>query len=200
MVRTTAAATAEIIFDFLHDWNVALDQLLATYLLTGIVTDTRSFSTSNTTPRVLEVSSDLVKAGASLIEINERYYRRKRLATLRLWGRMLDRMQLDGNLVWSVNTLDMRRVCGAGSDNGDGLVNLLATVREAMAAIVFIEKEGGRIEVSIRSRPSVDISPIAVHFGGGGHPQAAGAVLNGSLEQVIPRVLSKARETLDSEY
>jgi phosphoesterase RecJ-like protein len=197
VVRTDAAATAEIIFDLLGVWNVTLDLLLATYLLTGIVTDTRSFSTSNTTPRTLEISSELVAAGASLIEINEQYYKRKGVETLRLWGQMLSQMQLDGRLVWSVNTLEMRQECNAHSDNGDGIVNLLATVREAQAAIVFKESQGDKVEISMRSRPGVDISPIAVHFGGGGHPQAAGAMVSGSLDQVIPSVLAKTREVLE---
>ncbi len=198
VVRSDAAATAEIIFDLLCAWNVPLDQLLATYLLTGIVTDTRSFSTSNTTPRTLEISSELVAAGASLLDINEQYYRRKGADTLRLWGRVLSRMQLEGPLVWSVNTLKMRRECQSNSDNGDGIVNLLVTVREAQAAIIFKEIDAGKVEISIRSRPGVDISPLAVYFGGGGHPQAAGAMVSGSLEQVMPSVLSKAREMLDS--
>jgi phosphoesterase RecJ-like protein len=196
LVRSDAAATAEIVFDLLRTLKLEMDQLLATYLLTGLVTDTRSFSTSNTTPRALEISSELVVAGASLTEINENYYRRKGVETLRLWGQMLNRMQLDGSLVWSVNTLEMRADCGADSDDGDGIVNLLASVREAAAAIVFKENEGNQIEISIRSRPGVDISSIAVHFGGGGHPQAAGAIVNGSLQQVVPRVLSKAREVV----
>ena len=196
LVRSDAAATAEIIFDLLIAWKVEVDPPLATYLLTGIVTDTRSFSTSNTTPRSLEVSSELVASGASLIDINEHYYRSKGVETLRLWGQMLNRMQLDGHLVWSVNTLEMREDCRADSDDGDGIVNLLASVREAVAAIVFKENEGGQIEISIRSRPGVDISSVAVHFGGGGHPQAAGAVVNGTLEQVVPGVLSKAREVV----
>jgi len=196
LVRSDAAATAEIIFDLLAVWKVEVDQPLATYLLTGIVTDTRSFSTSNTTPRALEVSSELVACGASLIDINEHYYRSKGVETLRLWGQMLNRMQMDDHLVWSVNTLEMREDCRADSDDGDGIVNLLASVREAVAAIVFKENEGGQIEVSIRSRPGVDVSSVAVHFGGGGHPQAAGAVVNGTLEQVVPRVLSKAREVV----
>jgi phosphoesterase RecJ-like protein len=196
LVRSDAAATAEIVFDLLRALKLEMDQLLATYLLTGLVTDTRSFSTSNTTPRALEISSELVAAGASLTEINENYYRRKGVETLRLWGLMLNRMQLDGSLVWSVNTLEMRADCGADSDDGDGIVNLLASVREAAAAIVFKENEGNQIEISIRSRPGVDISSVAVHFGGGGHPQAAGALVNGSLEQVVPCVLSKAREVV----
>jgi phosphoesterase RecJ-like protein len=199
LVRTEATATAEIIFDLLQDLDVPLDQFLATCLLTGIVTDTRSFSTSSTTPRALEVASELVEAGASLIEVNENYYKSRRLSTLRLWGRILDHMQLQDHLVWSVNTLEMREDCRADSSDGDSIVNLLATVREASAAIVFIEKESQQVEISIRSRPGVDISSIAVHFGGGGHPQAAGAMLEGDLEEVIPRVLSKAHEVLDAE-
>jgi len=111
---------------------------------------------------------------------------------------VLDQMRLDGDLVWSVNTLDMQNECRAGSDNGDGIVNLLATIREAAAAIVFKESEDGQVDISIRSRPGVDISPIAVHFGGGGHPQAAGSILQGSLDQVIPKVLSKAKQVLNS--
>ena len=83
-------------------------------------------------------------------------------------------------------------------DNGDGIVNLLATIREAAAAIVFKESEDGQVDISIRSRPGVDISPIAIHFGGGGHPQAAGSILQGSLDQVIPKVLSKAKQVLNS--
>ncbi len=77
-------------------------------------------------------------------------------------------------------------------------MNLLATARDAKAAIVFKEMKNGQIDVSIRSRPGVDISPIAVHFGGGGHPQAAGALVEGDLDQVARDVLSKAKEVLDS--
>jgi len=198
LVQTEAAATAEIIFDLLLDWQIHVDALLATYLLTGIVTDTRSLSTSSTSPRTLETSAQLMKAGASLIEINENYFRQRSLATLRLWGRMLGEMQMDGHLVWSFNTLDMKNECRACSDNGDGIVNLLATARDAKAAIVFKEKKNGQIDVSIRSRPGVDISSIAVHFGGGGHPQAAGAMVEGDLDQVARDVLSKAKEVLDS--
>ena len=198
LVSPQAAATAEIVFDLLRDGTVEIDHLLATYLLTGIVTDTRSFSTANTTPRALEISSQLVQAGAPLAQINENYYQRKDLGTLRLWGRMLEQMELDGRVVWSTNTLEMRRALRAESDDGDGIVNLLATADQAVAAIVFKERANGQIEISIRSRPDYDISPIAVHFGGGGHPQAAGAMLNGSLETAIPTVLAKAREVLDS--
>jgi phosphoesterase RecJ-like protein len=198
IVRTEAAATAEIVFDLLQDWGFPLDSLLATCLLTGIVTDTRSFTTSNTTPRILDIAAQLMRAGASLTEINENVFKKKELATLRLWGEVLDQMQLDDQLVWSVISLAMQDESKARSDDGDGIVNLLATAREAKAAIVFKESEKGQIDVSIRSRPGVDISPIAIYFGGGGHPQAAGTMIRGNLKDIIPRVLTKAREVLNS--
>jgi phosphoesterase RecJ-like protein len=199
LVRPSASATAEIVFDLLQEWKVQIGEQLATYLLTGIVTDTQFFTTSSTSPRTLEVASKLVRAGASLLEINEQYYKSKEPGTLRLWGRILDCMQVDGRVVWSINSVQMREECQAGSDNGNGIVNLLASVREAAAAIVFKEFEGNRVEISIRSRPGVDISAIAVFFGGGGHPQAAGAVLDTNIETAIPRVLAKASEVLDSQ-
>lgn len=198
VVRTEAAATAEILFGLLKDWGLPLDPLLATYLLTGLVTDTQCFSTSNTTTHALDVAAELMRAGASLTEINENAFKKKELATLRLWGRILDHAQLDGQLVWSINTLEMQNEVQARSDDGDGIVNLLTTAREAKAAIVFKEMGNGQIDISIRSRPGVDISPIAVYFGGGGHPQAAGSILEGDLEQVIPKVLTKAKQVLDS--
>lgn len=198
VVRTEAAATAEIVFDLLQEWKFPLESLLATYLLTGIVTDTRSFTTSSTTPRVLDIAAQLMRAGASPTEINENAYKKREAATLRLWGKVLDQMQLDGQLIWSINTLDMQNQSQARSDDGDGIVNLLATAREAKVAIVFKEQGNKRIDLSIRSRPGVDISPIAVYFGGGGHPQAAGALLRGDLKQIIPKVLAKAKEILDS--
>ena len=198
LVRTEATATAEIIFDLLQEWEVLLDSVLATHLLTGIVTDTQSFSTSATTPRILEVSSQLMKAGASLTEIHENYYKKREVETLRLWGRILAEMQLDDQLVWSVNTLDMRSRSHAAPDDGDGIVNLLATARQAKAAIMFTENEDGKIGISIRSRPGVDISPIAIHFGGGGHPQAAGTELLGDLCEVIPKVLIKAKDVVNA--
>jgi phosphoesterase RecJ-like protein len=196
VVRTDAAATAEIVFELLHDWGVPLDPQLASCLLTGVVTDTQSFTTSNTTPNSLEIAAKLMRAGGSLTQINEHVYKNRKLATLRLWGKVLDLSRLDGNVVWSVSSLAMQNECGTHYDDGDGVVNLLATASEAKAAIVFKERDDGQIEISIRSRPGVDISPIAIGFGGGGHPQAAGTTLTGPLEQIVPRVLAKARQVL----
>lgn len=73
------------------------------------------------------------------------------------------------------------------------MVNLLASAKEAEIAILFLEREGGLVEVSLRSKPGVDVASIARHFGGGGHPQAAGCSLRGSLAEVRRKVLARAK-------
>jgi phosphoesterase RecJ-like protein len=92
----------------------------------------------------------------------------------------------------------MRSRYGASADRGDGVVNLLASVDQADIAIVFREREDSLIEVSLRSRPGVDVSSIAQYFGGGGHPQAAGCSLEGKVEEVMKEVLAKAKERYSS--
>jgi len=198
LVKRDAAATAEIIYDLLPDLRIPLDPLLATCLLTGLVTDTQGFRTANTTVRTLEIATQLMKAGASLNEITERVFRGWDLSTLRLWGAIIESLRLDGRMVWATETRAMRSRYRASADRGDGVVNLLASVDQADMAIIFREREDGLIEVSLRSRPEVDVSSIAQYFGGGGHPQAAGCSLEGKLEEVMKEVLAKAKERLPS--
>ncbi len=198
LVKSEAAATAEIIYALLPDLKISLDPLLATYLLTGLVTDTQGFRTASTTVQTLEIAAQLMKAGASLNEIMEKVFRCWDLSTLRLWGTIIESLRLDGRMVWATETMAMRSRYGASADRGDGVVNLLASVGQADIAIVFREREDGLIEVSLRSRPEVDVSFIAQYFGGGGHPQAAGCSLEGKLEEVMKEVLAKAKERLSS--
>ncbi len=192
LVRPEAAATAEIIFDLLADLAIPLDPLVATCLLTGIVTDTQGFRTPNTTIRALEIAAQLMRAGASLNQITENVFGRD-LATLRLWGGIMEGLRKDGRVVWAVETEAMRRRYGVSSGRGNGVVNLLASAKEAEITILFQEREDGLVEVRLRSKPGVDVASIARHFGGGGHPQAAGCSLRGSLAEVRRKVLDRAK-------
>ena len=196
LVRPEAAATAEILFDLLDPLEVSLEPELATCLLTGLFTDTRGFRTGNTSPRVLEIAARLAAEGASLPQISEQVYGSNSLSKLRLWGMILDRAQADGHLVWAANTAEMRAACGASEDEGEGAVNLLATLDRAQLVLLLTERADGAIDVSVRTRFGHDASALARQFGGGGHPQAAGFELQGGLAEVEARVLAAARERL----
>ncbi len=195
-VDTTAAATAEMIYELIEELGAPLDLKTAQCLLCGVVTDTRGFRTSNTTPRSLAIATRLMEAGADLNLVTDQALNRKPLAVLRLWGMALPRMQLRGRILWSVVTRKMREETGV-NDNGDGgLVNVLVSANEADIAVVFTERENNKIEVGMRAKPGFDVSQVALALGGGGHPQAAGCVIQAPLEEAQERVLAALEESL----
>jgi phosphoesterase RecJ-like protein len=63
-------------------------------------------------------------------------------------------------------------------------------------AIFFRDLGHGKVKVSFRSTGEVDVNLFARTFGGGGHAKAAGALIQGDLEEVRERVVEAAREYL----
>jgi len=188
------ASTAELILDLVTFLQVPLDLRIATCLLTGVVTDTRGFRTSNVTADTLRAAVRLVEAGASLSEISDAVFNHRSLDTLRLWGPALTNVQRRGGIVWSEISQDMLREAGVDISAAGGLVNFLSSFHEAQVAIVFRELEDGRVDVSMRAVPTLDVSQVALAFGGGGHPQAAGCTVVGALSDVRERIITALQE------
>jgi bifunctional oligoribonuclease and PAP phosphatase NrnA len=189
------AATAELVLEVIAFLGIPLDERaaglpIATCLLTGIITDTRCFRTHNTTPHALRAALKLIEVGASLTDVTDAIYNHLPLAMLRLWGPALAQVQQTGDIVWTEVTLAMLRAAELGPEASDGLVNYLSTFHEARVAMVLQEQEDGRVDVSLRSVPAVNVAVVARALGGGGHTQAAGAMLPGPLTAVRERVLA----------
>ncbi|MFH0818435.1 MAG: DHH family phosphoesterase [Patescibacteria group bacterium] len=105
IVEVTATSTSEIIFEMLQRLDPKiLDEFIATNLLTGIISKTKSFKTTSVTPRSLAIASHLISSGARREEIVRNLYQNKSIHTLKLWGRALTKLQKDfkHNIVWSV--------------------------------------------------------------------------------------------------
>lgn len=182
-VDPTAASTAEMLYFLLRENEIPLDLPIATSLLTGIITDTQSFSTSNVTPRSLEAASGLMEAGADLPQITQVAFSIKPYAAMRLWGIGLSNAYVEDGLAWvKLNARDKQRAGYEGSGSA-GLVTQLVNIQEAYMSVVLVEQDDGRISVSMRSRLPYRVSDVAVAFGGGGHPQAAGCRLDMPLEK-----------------
>lgn len=190
-VDTSAASTAEMVYELIGELRVPLTPDVALALLTGVVTDTRCFRTSTTTARTMAVATRLMEAGASLNLITEQVLNRRPLAVIHLWAEALNTLRLRERVIWAEITLAMRERAGIEeNDAAGGLASFLATAHEADVAAVFNEKPDGKVEVGFRSVPGVDVSGVAFQLGGGGHPQASGCTLNGTLEDARERVLA----------
>lgn len=181
LIDPTAASATEV----LYSWCMQVPELrakltpdIATLLLTGIITDTRSFQNPNTTPRSLEVAAELLELGARQQEIIQHIYKTKPLSTLKIWGRALNRIQVDAasRIVWStVSKEDLAEMEATSRETHGILDELISTIPDADIYVLFTEVEGGGIKASLRSSAAIDASTLSGQlFGGGGHARAAG--------------------------
>jgi phosphoesterase RecJ-like protein len=196
-IDPTAAATCELVALLAVRLGVDLatgDGALAANLMAGIVMDTATFAHPNATPRTLVVSAALVGAGAPLSDISRRLYRSKPDRQLRLFGRVLDRLESaeDGRIVWSSLTDADLAETGADRAHSEGIIDLLSQAEAAEVTILFKEAEAST-RVSVRTRPDgVDATVLTGRFGGGGHARAAGATIEAPLGEARPAVLAEA--------
>ncbi len=196
IVNHKASATTEILFDVIPQLGLEIDTDVATNLMTGLITDTIGFRTDSVTPSTLEAASKLVSLGAPMADIYARTLNRRSFVSVQYWGKGLMRLERENGILWTSLTIEDRKAVGyPGSDDAD-LVNLLATIEGIQVVMIFIEQTDDKVKVSWRSRPGVDVAAIAFSFGGGGHEQAAGATIEGDMQEVQERVLTATRGTI----
>jgi bifunctional oligoribonuclease and PAP phosphatase NrnA len=201
-IDPAAAATCEMVTLLAVRLGLPLDLdggALATSLIGGIVMDTATFAHPNATARTLAVSAALVEAGAPLSDISRRIYRSKPDTQLRLFGRVLDRLETThgGRIIWSTLTDADLAATGTPPSASEGIIDLLAQAEDAEVAILFKEDPRGT-RLSVRTRPGgVDATVLTGMFGGGGHARAAGATIERPVVDARPAVLAEAGRLVD---
>ena len=144
----------------------------------------------------MEIAAELINLGAPMAEIYARTLNQRSFVSAQYWGKGLNRLERKNGILWTSLTIEDRKVVGyPGSDDAD-LVNLLATIEGIQVVLIFIEQIGGKVKVSWRSRPGVNVAEIAFSFGGGGHEQAAGATIEGDMQEIQQRVLTATRDSI----
>jgi len=198
LVDLNATSTSEILYNVLEALDSQLiDEDIATCLLAGIITDTRSFQNTNTTPKAMNIAAQLVAAGARQQEIIRHIYKTKPVSQLKLWGRVLAGIKNDPEikLAWSTISLKDFAECGSKPEEASGVIDeLMSSIPGTEIALLLSEKEEGEISGSLRTIKGVDALKIASLFGGGGHHEAAGFVIKGkSLEEAEKEVVSQIK-------
>ena len=199
-----AAATCELVALIALRLGVPLDAgggELATALMAGLVMDTATFAHPNTTPRTLRLAAALLEAGAALSDISRRLYRTKPESQLRLFGRVLGRLEAhdEGRVVAATLELADLEAAGALPEHSEGLVDLLVQAEEAEVALLLKEQEDGSSRLSVRTKDGgVDATALVAGWGGGGHLRAAGATIGlppaAAWAAVLPQAIALARD------
>lgn len=183
IVITDASSTAEIVYRFFEANGVRIDDRMATSLLTGLFTDTNSFSNAATNPTAVDAFSKLVAAGGRHQDIKKHLLFDKNVESLKIWGLLLSRLHHNKKLDIVSTYLLLKDAEHVGTDIIEGVSNFLNEVTTGTDTILFLrELPGNKVKGSLRSVKR-NIANIAKLMGGGGHNKAAGFTVNGHLEE-----------------
>ena len=196
-IDPSAAATGEMIFDLLVALGLPLTPAIALNLFTAVHTDTGSFRYSNTTPRTFRIAAELAAAGADPALVSDRLYQQRGRDSLVQLGTVLRRVEVsdDGQVAWLSVPRDLvpRELV-----ESEDLVSYPRSIGGVKVAVLLREEAPGTVKASLRAKGEVAVNKIAHRFGGGGHENAAGCTLSGTLEEAAASLLQAVREALAS--
>jgi phosphoesterase RecJ-like protein len=197
LIEGKAVATAAILTNNLPTWGYEITRPVAAALLTGIITDTLGFRTSNMTPEALRQAATLMETGVDMSELYMRGLVRRSFSAARYWGAGLSKLESSDGIVWSTLSLEDRKSSGYGGNDDADLINMISAIDGHKVGMIFVEQHDNHVKISWRAlEAGVDVSPVATHFGGGGHAAAAGADIPGVLSEIQPLVLKTTKEML----
>ena len=147
LVEITASAVSQILSKFLFEMQEdSIDEDIATCLLTGIISETKSFQAINTTPKAMETAAKLIALGAKQQEIIRYLYKTKSLNYLKLWGRLMARLRYDSQfrIIWSlISQTDFQKTKTNSDDLNLVIEELIKNSPEANLCLIFWESAEG---------------------------------------------------------
>jgi phosphoesterase RecJ-like protein len=182
----SACAVCEMTAEIIDALGVAWTKEIATHLYLGISTDTGSFRHANVTPRTFAIAGRIAALGVNPEAMARQIYDSFSIGRVRLTGEMLHAMELHHNQRVAILYFDdeLLKKCGAATDDTDGLVNMPLAAKDVAASALIKGQPSGAFRVSLRSKGEVDVRAVAQKYGGGGHQNAAGCDMTGTLEEV----------------
>ena len=197
-VDTEACATGVLIYRLLQAAGRQVSKDVATCIYTAILSDTGSFRYSNANPEAFHVAAEMVAVGVDPWSIASGLYESQDEGRLRLLSLALPTLRVsDCGLYASIAvTLDMYETTGAAENYTDRFINYPRSIRGVEVAIFFRQLTDNRFKVGFRSKGRVDVGALARAMDGGGHHNAAGATVEGSLESVQAWVYTRVAELI----
>ncbi len=192
VIDTSFSSTSEMIFDLITESGGEMTRAIAEPLYVGVVTDTGNLTFGNAGPATHCAAAVLVDTGLDLRVINGNIYQSSSLHRLRLVGMGLQRLvtTCNGKVVHTFLSHEEMRGMGVRPEEMDGFIDIIRSVRNAELFLLCWEPRPGAVKVSMRSRGNLRVDDVAESFGGGGHPYAAGYLVEEPLDAVVAKTLA----------
>jgi phosphoesterase RecJ-like protein len=194
----SAAACGELVAEIIDALGVAWTADIASHLYLAIATDTGSFRYGPISARTFDICRRIAGAGVNTAQLSRHIFDSFSVGRVRLTGALLDGMTLHYDNQLAVLYYDdaILGACGATADDAEGLVNLPLGAREVVAVALIKHQAEDRFRVSLRSKGSVDVRRVAGLWQGGGHTNAAGFTIAGSLDVVRAAIIEEMGRSL----
>lgn len=180
-----ASSTCELVYHLINPED--MDAGIAEAVFTGIVHDTGVFQYSNTSKETFQILGELTEYDFDRTGIIDKTFYEKSYAANQILGRALleSFLFMDGKCIVSMIDQKTMDFYGIQPKSLDGIVNQLRITRGVECAIFLYQTGMQEYKVSMRSNKIVDVSKVAIAFGGGGHVRAAGCTMNGTFHDVV---------------
>jgi phosphoesterase RecJ-like protein len=195
-----APAVGEMVLAMAEAAGVRVTPGMATNLYTALVTDTGDFRYPNATPRAFKAAATLVAAGARPQEIADGLWEHNPARVVRLTASVLGTLELlaGGRLAVIICDRAMLDAAGAHQEDTENLINIPRAIAGVRVAVFFKAFKDGVVRASMRSRGDLDVQAVARTFGGGGHRNASGCSIEGSLQQARATLLKALLPVVES--
>ena len=181
---SSAAATSEMMYDFFKINNLKINKNIAQCILAGTIMDSGNFFFPSTSPKTVQISSEMLALGASLPKIMINTYRNKSIQSMKIWGKAMSGLQINKKYNLAFTILTKEDVAKINEEELEGVSNFIGNLHNVNGVMFLREQEDGLIKGSLRSaHPTADMAKLAQVLGGGGHKKAAGFKIEGRLEK-----------------
>lgn len=192
-----ASSACELVYDVMEDKSL-IDEEIAKALYIGMVHDTGVFQYSNTAPKTLYTAAELIAYGFDFSKLIDETFYEKTYVQNQVMGRALleSIVFMEGRCIVSKvdkKTMDFYHVV---PHDLDGIVSQLRYTKGVDCAIFMYQLDTLEYKVSLRSNGKVDVSRVAVYFGGGGHVKAAGVTMKGTFHDIVNNLSAQIAEQL----
>lgn len=190
-INLDASSVGEILYSYFSSLGSdIIDKEMMLGIYCAVLTDTGSFRFSNTNQLSHEIAVDAIKMGINISEIYQNIYENSSVSRIKLLGNVIQKLNFDcnGELLWfSLNNDMVKEVDGTNQDF-DGFTDFFRGIQGVEIALMLYDLKG-KVRLSFRSKGKYKVNDVAKKMGGGGHPFAAAALVDGEFSDVKSTVL-----------
>ena len=190
-INLDASSVGEILYSYFSSLGSdIIDKEMMLGIYSAVLTDTGSFRFSNTNQLSHEIAVDAIKMGINISEIYQNIYENSSVSRIKLLGNVIQKLNFDcnGELLWfSLNNDMVKEVDGTNQDF-DGFTDFFRGIQGVEIALMLYDLKG-KVRLSFRSKGKYKVNNVAKKMGGGGHPFAAAALVDGEFSDVKSTVL-----------